>query len=273
MNRLEDPADLRPHAEVPGATSELLELRARVRELESELAIRDEFIIAAAHELRNPISPLVLQVQRLSAAARNAGAGTLAAPWLVEQCELLNKRLGRFMSALNRILDVSRIHSGQIELVIEDGVDLSELTREVVAGFERELSASGSELTFALQAGVRGSWDRMRLEQIVSNLLSNAIRYGNSNPIRVEVSSTPEGARLLVRDRGVGIPEADQQRIFGRFERAHTRNRAGFGVGLWIVKQLCEAMGGSVSVESSPGEGAIFCVLLPMDRHWSDDDR
>jgi signal transduction histidine kinase len=252
---------------------ELPELHARIRELESELAIRDEFIIAAAHELRNPISPLVLQVQRLSGTARSAGEGTLAAPWLVEQCELLNKRLGRFMSALNRILDVSRIHSGQIDLEVENGVDLSELTREVAAGFERELLASGSELKFELQAEVRGRWDRMRLEQIVSNLLSNAIRYGNSNPIWVSVASTAEGAQLLVRDRGVGISEADQTRIFGRFERAHTRNRAGFGVGLWIVKQLCEAMGGHVTVESSPGEGAIFCVLLPLDRHGSDDDR
>ena len=256
--------------DLPG---ELLELRARVSELESELKIRDEFIIAAAHELRNPVSPLVLHVQRLSNAARNASQGTVAGPWLVDQCELLSRRLSRFISALNRILDVSRIHTGQIDLVIEEGVDLSELTREVAAGFERELLASGSTLTFELQAGVRGSWDRMRLEQIVSNLLSNAVRYGNSNPICIELASTPEGARLVVRDQGVGISESDQARIFGRFERARTGNRAGFGVGLWIVKQLCEAMGGTVSVQSSLGEGAKFCVLLPMNRHWSDDDR
>jgi signal transduction histidine kinase len=244
-----------------------------VSELESELKMRDQFIIAAAHELRNPVSPLVLHVQRLSSAARNAGQGTVSSAWLVDQCELLSRRLGRFISALNRILDVSRIHTGQIDLVVEDDVDLSELTREVAASFERELLASGSTLTFALEAGVRGSWDRMRLEQIVSNLLSNAVRYGNSNPIHIELAHTPEGARLVVRDQGVGISEGDQARIFGRFERAHTANRAGFGVGLWIVKQLCEAMGGAVSVHSSLGEGASFCVLLPMNRHWSDDDR
>ncbi|MEY4510659.1 MAG: Oxygen sensor histidine kinase NreB [Pseudomonadota bacterium] len=261
MHRHDDPA------------GELSELRARLLHLEAELRIRDEFIIAAAHELRNPISPLVLQVHRLRTAAGGASDGAVSASWLHDQCELLAKRLGRFTSALNRILDVSRLHSGRIDLVFEDGVDLSEVVREVVAGFERELAASRSELTLEVPAQVRGSWDRMRLEQIVSNLVSNAIRYGNSSPIRVSLTHTSDTAQLLVNDLGVGIAEADQERIFERFERGPTRNRAGFGVGLWIVRQLCEAMGGTVSVESSPGEGSQFCVELPLKRLGSDDDR
>ncbi len=248
--------------------AELRALRARVAELEVELKIRDEFIIAAAHELRNPISPLVLHAQRIASAASKAADGTVQAKWLEDQMAMFQRRLGRFLSALHRILDISRLHSGSIDLVLEP-VDLSEVVREVVGGFERELSASHSELTLSLEPSVSGSFDRMRVEQIVSNLVSNAIRYGNSAPIEVSLRRVGSGdtpyAALTVVDQGVGIDEADHQRIFERFQRGSAANRAGFGVGLWIVRELCEAMGGSVQVRSTAGEGASFLVMLPTN--------
>ena len=244
-------------------SEELLALRARVHALEAELRARDEFIIAAAHELRNPISPLVLHSHRLQSAARNAVDGTVPARWLGDQLDLFASRLTRF----NRILDVSRIHGGQIELVLED-VDLAEVAREVIAGFERELSASKSELHFDAEIPTLGVWDRMRLEQIVSNLVSNAIRYGNSEPIRVSVRHAEGRAVLIVSDQGLGIRAEDQARIFERFERANTSNRSGFGVGLWIVRELCEAMGGGVSVHST-GSGSTFTT----QRNERTDDR
>jgi len=264
-------------------TEELLALRARVRELELELEVRDGFIVAAAHELRNPISPLVLHVQRLTGAARNAAArdadATLSATWLGDQFDMLNRRLARFMIALNRILDVSRIHTGQIELVPEPEVDLCEVTREVVASFERELAASRSALVLDAPEPVLGCWDRVRLEQIVSNLVSNAIRYGASGPIHVAVRGLDRDGQqqarrveLTVRDHGIGISEADQARVFERFERAQTQNRSGFGVGLWIVRQLSEAMGGGASLQSTLGEGSTFHIVLPTNCHGSRDD-
>jgi signal transduction histidine kinase len=244
-------------------SDELAELHARVRALEHELQARDEFIIAAAHELRNPISPLVLHVHRLLGATRRAETGTVSAHWLGEQLETFSHRLSRFMVALNRILDISRIQNGGIDLVISE-VDLVEVAREVAASFERELVAAASPLTVTADEEVRGQWDRMRLEQIVSNLLSNAIRYGNSQPIELSVRRVGERAVLRVSDRGMGIPEADLVRIFGRFERGDTSNRSGFGVGLWVVKQLCDAMGGDVEVVSSTGAGSVFTVTLPL---------
>lgn len=273
MNRLADPSDVRSHAQEQGASDELRQLRVRVQQLEAELRTRDEFISAAAHELRNPISPLVLQVQRLSNASRSASDGSVSAAWLGEQCDLLNRRLSRFMSALNRILDVSRIQTGRIELVIDEPVDLCDVARDIVAGFERELAASGSALTLQAEGEIWGAWDRMRLEQVVSNLVSNAIRYGNSEPITVLVTQNGTEATLTVADRGIGISEADRPRIFERFERAHVRNRAGFGVGLWIVRELVDAMRGHVSVESSPGAGSSFHVVLPIQGAGSGDDR
>jgi signal transduction histidine kinase len=251
---------------------ETLSLRSRIEELERELAARDEFIIAAAHELRNPISPLMLHVHRLASTAKKAGEGTVQAPWLSDQLVVVGQRLTRFLSALNRILDVSSINSGRIEL-LEEPLDLSEVVRDVVGGFERELGASHSELTLEAEGPLLALMDRMRLEQIVSNLVSNAIRYGDGKPIAVTLQRAGSCVELTVADSGIGIPPAEQGRIFQRFERVHTQFRSGFGVGLWMVQQLTEAMGGSVKVTSAPGEGSTFRVTLPINRDGSDDDR
>lgn len=267
VNRDEDPPHDGARGE-RGGTSELEALRARVQELEAELRVRDEFIVAAAHELRNPISPLVLHAQRLANASRAAGDGQLSARWLDDQLIVFQRRLTRFLSALHRILDISRIHTGQIDLVAET-LDLSEVVREVVGGFERELAAARSELTLDLESVV-GSFDRVRVEQVVSNLLSNAIRYGNGGPIEISLRSGGDLAELTVADHGIGIAEADQQRVFERFQRADSRNRAGFGVGLWVVRELSEAMGGSVRLRSRTGEGASFLVMLPTNRSADD---
>ncbi|MET0283696.1 MAG: HAMP domain-containing sensor histidine kinase [Polyangiales bacterium] len=248
---------------------ELSALRKRIDELEAELKIRDEFIVAAAHELRNPISPLVLHAQRIATHASKAGDGTVSAKWLDDQMTMFQRRLSRFLSALHRILDISRLHTGNIELVPEQ-VDLSELVREVVGGFERELAAAGSELTLELESTLTGTLDRVRVEQIVSNLVSNAIRYGNSKPITVGLRRVDEPhqgvfAELTVVDQGIGIHEGDHERIFQRFQQGSSANRAGFGVGLWVVRELCEVMGGSVRLRSSAGEGASFLVRLPAN--------
>ncbi|HEX5660880.1 MAG TPA: HAMP domain-containing sensor histidine kinase [Polyangiales bacterium] len=249
-------------------------LRARVSELELELKVRDEFIVAAAHELRNPISPLILHAQRIASSSAKAVDGTVSARWLDDQMVLFQRRLGRFLSALHRILDISRLHAGTIDLVPEP-VDVSELVREVAGGFERELAASRSELTLDLAPSLPGMFDRVRLEQIVSNLLSNAIRYGNSAPIEIRLrpvqghDDTP-CLELVVADGGLGIDESEHERIFERFQRGPSANRAGFGVGLWIVRELSEAMGGGVRVRSSAGEGATFLVWLPTNRSADD---
>jgi signal transduction histidine kinase len=245
---------------------ELAQLRKRVLALESELRARDEFIVAAAHELRNPVSPLVMHVHRLLTVARANAQGSVSPAWLAEQLELFSRRLTRFMAALNRLLDVSRIQSGHVEL-LDEPVDLVEVAREVMVNFERELAASKCALNFEAPPALIGCWDRLRLEQIINNLVSNAIRYGDSSPITVSIEAHGEAAILRVADRGIGISAEDQARIFARFERAHTENRAGFGVGLWVVDQLCTAMGGSVIVQSRPGAGSVFTVTLPTTRN------
>jgi signal transduction histidine kinase len=136
--------------------------------------------------------------------------------------------------------------------------------REVAMRFEDEISRAGSRLDLMAETPITGNWDRLRLEQVVSNLISNAIKYGGGKPIAVLVEGDDELGCLIVRDEGIGIAEVDQQRIFDRFERTVTVHRVGgFGLGLWISKQIVEAHGGTIRVQSEPGAGSSFVVQLP----------
>jgi signal transduction histidine kinase len=112
-----------------------------------------------------------------------------------------------------------------------------------------------------------GGWDRLRLEQITTNLLSNAIKYGPGKPIEITLAGDEQRATLRVRDQGIGIAAEDHGRIFERFERAVSPRRyGGFGLGLWIVRRVADALGGTIDVESRPGAGATFTVTLPRHR-------
>ncbi|HWL86882.1 MAG TPA: ATP-binding protein, partial [Polyangiaceae bacterium] len=129
---------------------------------------------------------------------------------------------------------------------------------------QSESQQSGSTIDIHAAESVVGRWDPTRIEQITSNLLSNAIKYGQGKPILVEVTSENAHARLRIHDQGIGIAPEQQQRIFDRFERAvSVRHYGGFGLGLWIVRQIVEASGGQVTVESQVGQGSTFTVELP----------
>jgi signal transduction histidine kinase len=244
----------------PGPSSALAQ---RVDELTRTIAAHDEFLSTLGHELRNPLSPIYMQAQYLLDAIRQGQPKALTREWLVPQLEAFCGRLQRFLEMLNRVMDVSRMSAGRLTLELEE-FDLVALVRDVTQSFERELGAARSELRIVAPPALRGVWDRLRVEQIFTNLLSNAIRYGAGKPIEVTIGGDLEQVELAVQDQGVGIAEADQQRIFERFERAgKKRSAGGFGIGLWTVRQSCLAMGGHVSVKSQPGVGSEFIVVLP----------
>jgi signal transduction histidine kinase len=132
--------------------------------------------------------------------------------------------------------------------------------------FDEEMAVAGCAPELAAAAPVVGRWDRLRLEQVLTNLLSNAIKYGAGRPIEISVEATDERARLSVRDQGIGIPPEHHGRIFERFQRAVSRRHyGGFGLGLWISRRTVEAMGGTLTLASTPGQGATFVVELPRD--------
>jgi signal transduction histidine kinase len=238
-------------------------LEGRIIELERALQGHEEFLSTVGHELRNPLSPLCMQVEYLRDTARVAQGGLVDTGWLVPQLDRFSRRLRKFIDLLNRIMDVSRLSAGRVVLELEP-VDLADVTRDVCAAWERELALAKCELTLDIADAVVGTWDRVRVEQVVSNLLSNAIRYGAGKPIHVSVRATSSHAYLAVRDHGVGIAAQDRERIFRRFERVSSQRQAGgFGIGLWIVQQSCVAMEGSIEVQSELGKGSEFAVKLP----------
>ena len=159
-------------------------------------------------------------------------------------------------------LDVSRLSTGRIDLQAEP-MNVAEVVREVIGGFDAELAVARCKLTLSAQGTPTGSWDRLRVEQVFRNLLSNAIRFGAGRPIEVAVDADQDFASVTFRDHGIGIPADQQAKIFERFERGPEQRSGGFGIGLWIVRNICAAMGGSVSVDSTVGEGACFTVMLP----------
>ena len=246
------------HIEVPSAPD-------RIQELQRAVAARDEFIATVAHELRNPIAPLMFQV-RLSidkAESMEHLGESVSAEWARAQLRRIEQRLHRLLETLDRLLDVSRLATGRIDLE-PDSVDLVEAVRDVLGSFDAELGVARCEVRLMTPSSVVGWWDRLRLDQICRNLLSNAIRFGAGHPIHVSVMADHSIATLTVRDQGIGIPPDRQAGIFERFERGpDARRSGGFGIGLWSVRNVCAAMGGSITVDSAAGAGATFTVTLP----------
>src|SRR6266542_3225532 len=231
-------------------------------EAQAAVAVRDEFLSIASHELRTPLTALRLALENMRRVSTREAIERLPQQYVervLATAERQGQRLEKLVSAL---LDVSRIHMGRLELDLED-VDLGAMVQDAMGAIEDEAAQSGSRIAVRGEA-VRGCWDRLRISQVVTNLLSNAVKYGGGKPVEVEFGPRADHAVLTVRDHGIGIDPSDQPQIFERFERAvSSRNYGGLGLGLYIVKRIVEAHGGTIRVESVAGEGAAFIVELP----------
>jgi signal transduction histidine kinase len=229
---------------------------------QAAIAARDEFLSIASHELRTPLTALKLAAQNLKKVALETyGDAADQVRRSVDAAERQGARLEKLVSAL---LDVSRIQAGRLELSLEE-LDLGALVAETLAHFEEQIAETGSRVATRVEGQVRGRWDRLRLGQVVTNLVSNAVKYGEGKRIEIRVEGDGERVRLAVRDHGIGLAEESQRRIFQRFVRiAQARNYGGLGLGLYIARRLAEAHGGSVHVTSAPGEGSTFTVELPV---------
>lgn len=234
------------------------ELRRAVRE-------RDEFLSIAAHELRTPLTSLQLQVERMSQVAHRVPPESPLTDRLKSSSQSAMRQMRRIVGLVEQLLDLSRLTMGKLELAVEQ-TDLTSIATEVAERFAELAARAGCVLNVAAPETLSGRWDRARVDQILSNLVSNSIKYAPGKPVDVVLERLGDRARLIVRDHGMGIAVADQARIFDRFERAvATQNYGGFGLGLWISRQLVEAHGGSISVQSTVGEGATFVVELPFE--------
>ena len=221
--------------------------------------LKDDFLSVASHELRTPLTTLRLHAEMLGRSLRRA---EVSDERVERKLSVMETQFDRMEALVHTLLDVSRITAGRLVLELAP-CDLGELTREVAARFEAQAESTGTELRVRTHEVV-GSWDRMRIDQVITNLVSNAIKYGNGEPVEVSLDERDGAVLLVVRDHGIGISPESHERIFERFERAaNTRPIAGLGLGLWIAKQMVKAHHGDISVVSAPGAGSTFTVTLP----------
>jgi signal transduction histidine kinase len=219
------------------------------------IRVRDHILATAAHELVTPLTVLRLQLASLQRADQHQRASS--------KIEMATRSLERLDNVIDKFLDISCISAGQLSLT-QESVDLSALVRDVAGLFSERLARSACELDLHAEHAVIGHWDKLRLEQVVTNLMSNACRHGRGQPIEVAVGATGDMAFVQVRDHGPGIAPDQQARIFERLERAVAgREQGGLRLGLWICRELVEAQGGKIAVDSAPGEGSTFTVYLP----------
>lgn len=221
------------------------------------LAARDNFISAVSHELRNTVAPLLLLAEQFEA----MGA-SMSPEQMVTKIALLTRNLHKFVATVDRVTEVAQLRDGKLQLELTE-VDLAEVVAIVVGQQQRLASAGGVELVIRAPASLYGRWDRGRLAQIATNLVSNSIRFGVGGEVEIDVIDRGSEAELLVRDHGPGIPGKELSGIFDRFDHRRSRSTGGFGVGLFIVKTLAEALGGRASAANAPSGGARFSVVLP----------
>jgi signal transduction histidine kinase len=242
----------------------LAELRETQGELQKAVAMRDVFMSIASHELRTPLNGLILDVQ-LRRLRLEQGRVDAFTPDKLQEMVVRDERQIRSLSRLiDDMLDVSRIRTGKLSVRPEPG-DLGVLAGNVVESLAAQFSNAGSHLDLHVDGPAPVMMDEFRIEQVLANLLTNALRYGGGKPVSVRVRVDGDRVRAEVRDQGLGISEADQQRVFEQFERVSGNSVAqGLGLGLFISEQIVQAHEGRIELSSHLGEGSCFSVVLPL---------
>jgi signal transduction histidine kinase len=249
--------------ELHGLSVDITHLKNTEEALRKALRIRDEFLSIASHELKTPITPLQLQMQGFLRMIEKGRFQSVPVETLRSMLQISDSQVSRLSRLIDQLLDVSRMREGKLAINAEE-VKLSELVHDVLRQVKHELDVAECAVVTHLDSTVIGMWDRLRIEQVVINLITNATRYAAGKPVKISVSHDADKAVLCVQDHGMGIDKKDQERIFERFERAvSVQNYGGLGLGLYISRQIVELHEGTIRVISEPGKGATFKVELP----------
>lgn len=242
----------------------LSELQSTQLELEHSLKMRDEFMSMVAHEMRTPLNTLFLEVQLRQTQLKKNNLEAFSPDQLDKMLQRSDRQLRSIIRLIEDMLDVSRIKNGKLSIK-PVATNLSELVARVVADLTPCAKESGAVILAQTEPVVSGVWDAFRIEQIITNLLTNAIRYGRGKPIQVRVTATAQEASVEVEDQGLGIAPEDQARIFDPFERAaNTHVKCGLGLGLYISRQLAEAHHGVLQLNSRKEQGSTFTLKIPL---------
>jgi signal transduction histidine kinase len=230
----------------------------------SAIKARDEFLSVASHELRTPLTSLKLQTQIRQRYAIKGDASAFSLEKVKTMLEKDNIQIERLTRLIDDMMDISRISSSKLMLHLEY-FDLSVLINEVLERLSPQLEAMGCKTSIQVDEPIVGLWDRYRIEQVLINLLTNAMKYSEQKPLSISLFKKATLAELHVQDQGIGIAKKDQERIFRKFERLDMRSGiSGLGLGLFIVRKILDLHHGSIRVESDLGKGSNFIVNLPI---------
>lgn len=242
-------------------------LQASQEHLKKALQIREEFLSIASHELNTPLTPLKLHVQMLAREIKKSNDSSVSRQKMEKFLHVSDRQITRLSKLVDELLDVSRISNGKLSLQLQS-LNLVEVVDEVLDHFHEQITSSNCHFTLTKPDKLMGFWDRDRIVQVITNLVSNALKYGNGKPIQFHLYQNQKQnlAEFSIQDFGLGIDSKDQQRIFEKFERATrcTSGINGLGLGLYIVKEIIAAHGGKITVESELGKGSLFKVRLPL---------
>lgn len=251
----------------------LVEKEKHARErAEDAIKARDEFLSIASHELKTPLTTITLRIQSTLDSILNNTLANFSGEKLVGSLNIAHEQTRRLQMLIKDLLDFSLITRGKLDLQYKEG-NLNEIVKSTIDRFEDHLELAGCSLKLETTGEINGLWDQIRLEQALSNLLTNAIKYGEGSPIEVDIQKEGHTAKISVKDNGIGIDSKKQKAIFDRFQRATEDEKfQGLGVGLFIVKQIIDAHGGKVSVKSKLGKGSTFIIELPIKEKIKDEN-
>ena len=242
----------------------LRQLQSTQLQLQHAVRMRDDFMSLVAHELRTPLNTLFLESQIRKMQIEKGRLEVFDAQYLEKMVVKDQRQIKSMMRLIDDMLDASRISSNRLSIRLSQ-VDLAALLARVAGDLAQQAAAAGCQITVHAEAAVTAAVDEFRIEQVVINLLTNALRYGGGKPVGLVLKTVPGGVCVEVHDQGIGISREDQKRVFGQFERLDGNDGiAGLGLGLFITRQLVEAHGGVIEVKSEPGEGSVFSVTLPL---------
>lgn len=241
----------------------LAELRATQEQLQHAVRMRDDFMSIVSHELRTPLNGLNLELQLRKLRLQQNRHEAFSLGKLREMTTRDERQLRNLTRLIDDMLDVSRIRTGKLSVRPQPG-DLGVLAGRVVESLAAQFANTGSQLNLSVDGPAPVLIDEFRIEQVLANLLTNALRYGEGKPVTVRVSSDGAWVRVEVEDQGMGISEENQRRVFEQFERvSDSRAAQGLGLGLFISEQIVQAHAGTIELGSTLGAGSCFSVVLP----------
>jgi len=231
---------------------------------QTEIKARDQFLAIASHELKTPVTSMLLQVQTAIHNIRNVSLANFSVVTLLKMLEDTEQQSKRLSRMVNDLLDLSLITTGKIDLEIEE-TNITDIVKAVADRLVTRLPDT-KQLTVDIKKPVIAYCDKVRIEQAVINLVTNAIKYGDNKPIVISVTESDDRIKINVRDQGIGIPSEQQKKIYNLFERAvSSRNYQGLGVGLYITYQIVKAHKGRILLQSAPNKGSTFTLELPRN--------